>query len=98
MTKYYINKEQQRARARIEAKIRAAVKAECIRAKAEAEKLKQRRAFRFPKVGDLLYDNATNRLVYCDGKSDNQHILMSFPGEDTPREYTKSEIVNNFRY
>lgn len=98
MTKYYINKEQQRARARIEAKIRAAVKAERIRAKAEAEKLKQHKSFRFPKIGDLLYDNATNRLAYCDGISDNGHILMSFPGEDTPREYAKSEIINNFRY
>ena len=97
MAKYYINKEQQRARARIGEKIRAAVKAERIRAKAEAEKLKQRRAFRFPKVGDLLYDNATNRLAYCDGESNNGRTLMSFPGEE-PHEYTRLEIINHFRY
>lgn len=92
----YINKEQQRAIARVEARLKA--ERARIKARAEAKKLKQRKAFRMPKVGDLLYYIPTGRLAYCDGKSDNEHILMSFPGEDTPREYTKSEIVNNFRY
>lgn len=97
----YINKEIMRNRALTEERLKAhTMKIEQARAKAkaEAEKIKSYKEFRIPKVGDLLYHIATNRLAYCDGINDDGYFIMSFPGENVPHEYAKHEIISNFRY
>ena len=68
------------------------------RAKVKAEKAKRFESFKMPRVGDLLWHIPTGLLAYCDGKSDDGHTLMSFPGEKTSHEYTKKALVNNFKY
>lgn len=106
-TYYGLTKEQAMTKAKIVASTEARAKALATKIKAEktramakarADKIKQLKSFRMPKVGDLLYHIPTGRLVYCDGYNYKGHVIMSFPGEDTPREYAKSEITSNFKY
>lgn len=53
---------------------------------------------KLPTVGDLMYYVSTMRLAYCDGLSNDGYFLMTFSGEETPRKYSKSDILNKFRY
>lgn len=97
----YISKEIMHNRALTEERLKAhitKIEQARARAKAEAKKIQQLKAFKMPRVGDLLYHITTNILAYCDGINDDGYFLMSFPGENVPHEYAKHEIISNFRY
>lgn len=52
---------------------------------------------RMPVVGDLMYSLETGRLAYCEGYRGNI-VLMTFPGNEVPNEYTIDEIKTRFKY
>lgn len=52
---------------------------------------------RMPVVGDLMYSLETGRLAYCEGYIGNT-VLMTFPGNEVPNEYTVNEIKTRFKY